>query len=132
MEWSPGVHEHTLIYIRNNADGTLISINVLEYAAQLFSYAAATHYYQEHPDPGDPSPVVLFYADNTAAEAWMVKGCNSSLVGRALGRLQCAMMMNNNVGIHTTYISTKKNVIADRISRVKREANILREFNSIL
>ena len=132
IEWPPGVHEHTLIYIRNNADGTLISINVLEYAAQLFSYAAATHYYQEHPDPGDPSPVVLFYADNTAAEAWMVKGCNSSLVGRALGRLQCAMMMNNNVGIHTTYISTKKNVIADRISRVKREANILREFNSIL
>jgi len=62
----------------------------------------------------------------------MEKACNSSLIGRALSRLQCAMMMNNNVGLHTGHITTIKNVIADRISRIKRETNSMRGFTSIL
>ena len=60
------------------------------------------------------------------------KACNSSLIGRTLSRLQCAMMMNNNVGVHTAYVTTVENVIADRISRIKRETNSVRGFSSIL
>ena len=66
IEWPPEVHKHTLIYRRNNKDGKLVSINVLEYAALLINYAATTLYYLSHPDPSDPSPLVLFNADNTA------------------------------------------------------------------
>ena len=132
IEWPEEIRKHTLIYVRNNKDGTLISINVLEYAAILVNYAAAYHFYHINPDPSDPFPMVLFYADNTASESWMEKACNSSLIGRALSRLQCAMMMNNNVGIRTAHITTTKNVIADRISRIKRETNSMRGFSSIL
>jgi len=132
IEWPDEIKDRTLIYVRNNKDGTLISINVLEYAAIIVNYAAAYHFFREHPDPSDPFPMVLLYADNTASESWMEKACNSSLIGRALSRLQCAMMMNNNVGLHTAHITTVKNVIADRISRIKHETHSMRAFTSIL
>ena len=70
-------------------------------------------------------PTVLLLADNKTAEAWTRKGCKNSMAGRALGRLQCALMMNNPVGIDTAYINTKDNTIPDYISRVKKESNIL-------
>ncbi|KAL7525092.1 hypothetical protein ACHAXR_000858, partial [Thalassiosira sp. AJA248-18] len=81
-EWPPEIRKYTLIYVRCNKDGTLISINVLEYAALLINYAASYHYYLNHPDPSDPYPVLKLYADNTASESWVVKACNSSLIGR--------------------------------------------------
>ena len=132
IEWPDEIKKHTLVYVQNNKDGTLISINVLEYAAILVNYAAAYNFYHTNPDPSDPFPMVLFYADNTASESWTEKACNSSLIGRALSRLQCSMMMNNNVGVHTAHITTTDNIIADRISRIKRETNSMRGFSSIL
>ena len=132
IEWPEEIRKHTLVYIRNNKDGKLISINVLEYAAQLVTYAAAYHFYHNHPDPSDPYPMVLFYADNRCAESWMDKACNSSLIGRALSFTQCAMMINNNVGHHTGHVTTSENIIADRFSRIKRETNSMRGFQSIL
>lgn len=130
-KWPKEIQSQTLIYVRNNKDGNLVSINVLEYAALLINYAAAYHYYINNPDPSDPYPSVLFYADNSACESWMEKACNSSLIGRALSRLQCAMMINNDVGFHTGHITTKDNVIADRLSRIENESNISHEFTSI-
>ena len=105
---------------------------MLEYAAILVNYAAAYHFYHINPDPSDPFPMVLFYADNTASESWMEKACNSSLIGRALSRLQCAMMMNNNVGIRTAHITTNKNVIADHISRIKRKTNSIQHTSYVI
>jgi hypothetical protein len=127
-KWPEEVRQRTLTFVRSNEHGQLISINVLEYAGMLINYAAATHYYRSHPDAGDPFPKVLFFADNTAAESWMLKGCNSSWSGRALGRLQCAMMLGNSVGIDTTRVSTHDNVIADKISRIKRETHSTSHF----
>jgi hypothetical protein len=132
IEWPAEVRQYTLIYVRNNSEGTLVSINVLEYAALLINYAAAYHYHHNNPDPTDPYPIVQFFADNSACESWMEKACNSSLIGRALSRLQCSMMINNNVGFKTGHITTKDNVIADRLSRITHESNVSHEFTSIL
>ena len=76
--------------------------------------------------------MVLLMADNTSSESWAEKGCNSSHIGRALSRLQCAMMMNNNVGLITDHITTTKNVIADCISRIKRETHSVCSFKTIM
>ena len=132
IEWPASVRKHTLVYVRNNKDGKLISINVLEYAAILINYAASYHYHHTHPDPEDPYPTVLLEADNRASESWTEKGCKSSLIGRSLARLQCAMTINNNVAVHTGHVTTKQNVIADRISRMISETNSMREFPSIV
>jgi hypothetical protein len=42
------------------------------------------------------------------------------------------MMLNNDVGILTAYINTKANVIADQLSRIKRDTNSLRCFRSLV
>ena len=131
LEWPPEVKKYTLVYVKNNKDGSLISINVLEYAALLINYAATYHFYKLHPDASDPYPLVLLRGDNTASESWIDKACNSSLIGRALSRLQCAMMMNNPVGIYSGHISTKDNIIADLISRIECESHSNREFLKI-
>ena len=67
IEWPKKVHKRTLIYIRCSKTGKLISINVLEYAAELVNYAASYHYYLNNPDPSDPYPVAQLNVDNTAA-----------------------------------------------------------------
>ena len=41
-------------------------------------------------------------------------------------------MINNPVGVATGYITTTDNVIAERISRVKKESNILPSFHTIM
>ena len=132
IEWPPEVHKRTLIYIRCSKTGKLISINVLEYAAELVNYAASYHYYITNPDPTDPYPVVQLNVDNTAAESWAKKSCTTSLAGRGLSRLQCAMMINNPVGINPSWVSTKVNVISDEISRMKKETNSVRDFAKII
>ena len=133
IEWPECIQKRTLRYIKNNKNNRLISINLLEYAALLIEYVAATHYYRNGgTDDSDPYPTVLLYADNTTAEAWAkMKSCKTSMAGRALGRLQCALMINNHVGINIGHVTTKDNVIADRISRIKKETNTLPDFEKL-
>ena len=69
LEWTKSIHKYTLIYVRNDVDGSLISINVMEYTTLLITYAGAIYYYCCHPDVTDPYPLVLFYINNTASEA---------------------------------------------------------------
>ena len=71
------------------------------------------------------------WADNTSAESWILKASKISPIGRALSRIQCALMINNPVGITSGYINTLDNVIADRISRILREKLIPLEFHKL-
>ncbi len=132
IEWPQSIQVYTLKYLRNNKDGKLISINILEYAALLTNYAASYHYCHTHPDLAEPYPLVLLYGDNAASESWMEKACNSSLVGRLLSLLQCAMMINNNVAVQTAHIAMEVNVIADSISCIKRETDSMRHFKTLI
>ena len=127
-EWPEVVRKQTLRFIKNNKNGELIAINCLEYASIIINYAASYHYWQtlnNRQQQATEYPSVLILADNKSAESWTRKGCKNSMAGRALGRLQCALMMNSPVGIYTEYINTKLNCIADDISRIKKESNII-------
>ena len=113
----------------SNKDGTLVTINALEYASLIINYVAATHVLVHvDPSPADPHPTVLLYADNTAAESWMRKASKSSAGGRALGYIQAALMINNPVGINVDRVTTTDNVVADRISRVLTESRLTHEM----
>ena len=76
--------------------------------------------------------MVLLRADNTTAEVWAQKGSKRSFLGRALGLLQCALMINNPVGINVSHVSTTDNVVADRISRIIKESNLETEMNTLM
>ena len=69
-EWPEEIKKHSLMFVRSNEHGQIVSINVLEYVGMLINYAAATRFYRRYPDASDPFPKVLFFADNnTAAES---------------------------------------------------------------
>ena len=132
-EWSSDIQACTLKYVMNGKDGTLVAINALEYASLIINYVAAFHALTiDNPSKSDPDPIVLLYADNTAAEAWMIKASKKSLAGRALGRIQAALMINNPVGINAAHISTTDNEIADKISRILTEANLLADMHPVV
>ena len=131
-EWSSDIQACTLKYVMNGKDGTLVAINALEYASLIINYVAAFHALTiNNPSASDPHPIVLLYADNTTAEAWMIKASKKSLAGRALGRIQAALMINNPVGINAAHISTTDNEIADKISRILTEANLLADMQPL-
>ena len=115
LAWPEEIKNRTLRKIRDGKTGELIDINALE----IINYAASTHFWYTEDNCTKlniPYPRILNRADNKAAETWGIKGCKKSLLGRRLGRLQCALMINNPVGLITGRISTKDNIIADRIS----------------
>ena len=81
--------------------------------------AALVAYDEEFPED-DPHPVLLNWCDNTSAIKWCNHACKSSLAGRVLGRLFCALLIESKVGINAEYIPTKSNVVSDGISRIKK------------
>ena len=134
-EWPPEIRRRTIKLLSNDADGSLVAINGMEYATQLVNYAAAYHYWviQRNCERRNiPYPCSLFLVDNTTAESWIRKGCKSSLAGRALGRLFCALMINSPVGIYCDYIDTKSNCVADDISRILTEHQLLASLPPLL
>ena len=131
LEWPAEIREKTLSFVKNNKDGRLISINALEYAGIIITYVASTHFFLHNPRVNDPHPVALLTADNTTAESWIVKACMNSAIGRALGRVQCALMINNPVGLNSAHISSEDNIVADEISRINRASNADSYFRSL-
>ena len=99
----------------------LTLVSVLSRAAK--SYVALTHHFLQHPRADDPHPIALLMADNTTAESWIIRACTSSAIGRALGRVQCAPMINNPLGINCGHVCSEDNEVADRISCLLNETN---------
>ena len=135
IEWPDHIKSRTLRFVKDGSSGILIDINALEYATILINYAASIYYWVTENNRAKHNihhPTVQIYADNKSAECWATKGCKRSLIGRRLGRLQCAMMIDNPVALATGHIDTKSNEIADRISRFKSETNTLIGLDTLM
>jgi hypothetical protein len=110
-----------------------VSINSLEYAAQLITMMGCHLSHLETKDArDDPHPVYLLKCDNTAGESWLAKGCTSSSTGRDLARLQAALLLDQGVGYRFGCVNTKSNVIANGISRISSESSLSHEFPLLL
>jgi hypothetical protein len=77
----------------------------------------------------DPHPTVLVGGDNSCSESWSEKGAKHSRIGRALGRLQCALMLGNDINLEVEHISTVANNVADDISRIASEEKLTHLFH---
>ena len=133
FEWPTKICARTLKYLKNNKDRRFISINALEYAALIINYIASFYFLViTNPDEFDPNPIPLLYVDNATSETWLKKGSKISLIGRALGRIQAAFMINNPMGINANRVTTKDNKVADRISCIHIEAYLSTDMLPIL
>jgi hypothetical protein len=103
----------------------LIDINVLEYAGILVMFLITCYRINQlNLLEEDPHPQVLMRGDNTTSESWSKKASKHSPAGRALGRLQCALMLNNPIALQANHIPTEQNIVADKISRVASETHL--------
>jgi hypothetical protein len=73
---------HTLLHKQDNADGGLISINVLEFVTVIINYCAALHMVLSTNPMNDPYPVLLNVTDNASALSWTTGACRRSRICR--------------------------------------------------
>jgi hypothetical protein len=92
----------------------------LEYVTIIINYCASLVVFATQKINNDPHLVVLCVTDNTSALNWTLHMSKKSIIGRALARFFCGLLIGSNVGVNAKWISTIKNVITDKISRFKK------------
>ena len=113
--------KRTLLHLKNNKAETFISINCLEYVTLILNYCVAITAISESDNIiDDPNPVVLCVTDNISAKNWTRHTCKKSIIGQALARFFCRLLIGSSIGINATWISTVENKIADEILRIKK------------
>jgi hypothetical protein len=113
----------TLLHKRDNADGLLILINVLEFVTFIINYCAALHIVLSTNPTNDPYPVLLNITDNASALSWTTGACCKSRICRLLARFFCSPLINSPLSINSRWISTLHNAITDNISHAKTAAS---------
>jgi hypothetical protein len=114
---------HTILHKRDNADGLLISINVLEFVTVIINYCATLHMVPSKNPTNNPYPVLLNITDNASALSWTTGACRKSRTGCLLACFFCLLQINSPLGIKSQWISTLHNAIADDISGAKTAAS---------
>ena len=61
--------------------------------------------------------------DNISANNWTTHTYKKSIIGRALARFFCGLLIGSSIGINATWISTVKNKITDKILRIKKSTH---------
>jgi hypothetical protein len=114
------VVERTLLHLKDNSDEPFILINCLKYVTIIVNYCASLVVFASRKVNDDPHRVVLCVTDNTSTLNWTLHTSKKSMIGQALERFFCGLMIGSNVGVNAKWISTIKMVIADKISRLKK------------
>ena len=116
--------KRTLLHLKNNKDEIFIWINCLEYVTIIINYCPAIPAISECDDIiNDPNLVVLCVTDNISAKNWTTHTGKKSIIGQALARFFCGLLIGSRVGINATWIRTVKNKIADEIPRIKKSTH---------
>lgn len=129
VEWPASIRCRSIRHLRQG-DTSLISINLLEYAAIILGLAGAICAWESLPvEDRPPFPLLLSWTDNTTAESWTrrVAGFKGPQ-GRGLARLFAHLLMFSDVGVRAAYVPGELNDIADYLSRI-RDANDFSQFS---
>ena len=86
IDFPEEVKQWTLLFKSDNEDGTLISINVLEFVTVIINYVASLHVITSTNYTDDPHPVLFNLTNNTSALSWTTGACRKSKIGRQLAR----------------------------------------------
>ncbi len=113
----------TLLYKKENTDGLLVSINVLELIRVIINYCASLHVITTTNVTEDPYPVFLNIADKASAQSWIDHTCRKSKIGRLLAHFFCSLLISSPLGLNSQWISTDDNRIADDISGIKKSSS---------
>jgi hypothetical protein len=116
------VKKRNLLHKKDNKDGRLISINVLEFVTIIINYCMSLHAVRTTSASNDPYPVLLNMTNNASALSWTTGTCKKSRISYLIARFFCSLMIGSPLGINSKWISTKDNKIADDISPIKKQS----------
>ena len=120
IDFPEEVKHQTFLLKSDNRDGTLISINVLEFVTVIINYIASLHVITSTNFTEDPHPVLLNVTNNTLALSWTTGACRKSKIGCQLARFFCSLLINSPLSINSQWISTVANKIVEDISCLKK------------
>ncbi len=86
----------------------------------IINYCAAIAALLERQVTIDSHPVVLCVTDNISAKNWTLHTSKKLIIGHALARFFCGLLIGSDVGINAKWINTAANKIVDKISRIKK------------
>jgi hypothetical protein len=122
------VAQPLLACIENYDGKKFISIKCLEYVTIIINYCAAITAMLKSQITTDTHPVVLCVMDNISAENRTMHTSKKSIIGCAVARFFCGLLIGSDIGMNATWISTLASCIVDKVSRIKRSANIPSSF----
>jgi hypothetical protein len=120
LSFPKDIVKQMLLHLKNNSNDTFISINCLEYVTIIIDYCVALVVFATRKVNNNPYLVVLCITNNTSALNWTLHMSKKSIISQALARFFCGLLISLRVGINAKWINTTKNVVADKISRLKR------------
>ena len=129
IAWPDDIVARTIKHLKNNDDGTLLSINILEYAVVIVDLSASLAAYAILDSHPDPYPTLLNRCDNMSADKWSTHGSTQSPAGKSLSQLLCYLLIDSPMGMNSKWIGTKENLIADDISRINTDSNLEYDFS---
>ena len=113
-----------LRHLSDNRDKNLISINVLEFVIKVVNYCGALLLITTKRFTSDPRPVLLNLVNNILANLWTTHTCKSLHLGKLLAKFLCYLLLDENLGFNSSWISTTDNYISNKISRLKKLQSI--------
>jgi hypothetical protein len=115
---------YTTIQVKND-DGMLLLINVLEFAMVIINYCAALHVVWTSPVTDDPHPIILNVTNNSSALSRSLHMCKQSKIRQILACFFCSLLIKSPLGINSQWISIIDNKIADDISCLKKQYDLV-------
>jgi hypothetical protein len=115
----PKVIARMLIHLTDNSDKSFILINCLEYVTIILNYCASLIVFTTQKINYNLHPIVHCITGNTSTLNWTLHTSKKSIIGRALARFFCGLLIGSRVGINAKWISTIDNEIVNKISRLK-------------
>ncbi len=94
------VVKRTLLHLKDNSNKSFISINCLNYVTIIINYCVSLVVFDTQKVSNDPYPVVQCVADNTSALNWILHTSKKSMIGRALARFFCRLMIGLCIGVN--------------------------------
>jgi hypothetical protein len=94
------VVKKTLLHLKDNSDKRFISINCLEYVTIILNYCGSLVTFATCKVNDDLHPVVLCVVDNSSPLNWTLHTSKKSIIGRALARFFCGLLISSNVGVN--------------------------------
>jgi hypothetical protein len=114
------VIQQTLIQKKDNRDGLLILIKVLEFVTVIINYYVSLHVFMTRSITNHPHHVLLNVTNSTSALSWINHICMKSKLSRLLVLFFCSLLIKLHLGINSQWISTDDNKITDDISQIRK------------